>query len=188
MTDVNLHALGPLAPLAGTWEGAKGKDESPDDDRGLGKNDFRERLVLTPTGRIDNHEQVLYGLRYATVAWRLDEQDSFHEENGYWLWDAANKQVMRCFCVPRGITVLAGGTVESDLMEFSIAADLGSHTYGICSNQFLDREFRTVRYELKITVHDADSWSYFEDTQMEMPGRDDLFHHTDANTFRRVES
>ena len=101
-------------------------------------------------------------------------------------WDAAAKQVLRCFIVPRGVTVLAGGTVEPDATTFDISADAGSDTYGICSNKFLDREFKTVRYELTITVHGRDSFSYKEDTQLKLKGRQELFHHTDANTVKRV--
>ena len=64
--------------------------------------------MLDPFGPEHNHAQVLYGLRYSTTAWRLKEESPFHEELGYWLWDPAEKQVMRCFMVPRGVTVIAG--------------------------------------------------------------------------------
>jgi hypothetical protein len=181
-----LKYLGPLASLAGVWEGDKGADVAPADDRGTERNAFRERLTFEPFGPVKNHEQELYGLRYATVAWRLGEDVPFHEETGYWLWDAVAKQVLRCFIVPRGITVLAGGTVEPDATKFDISAAAGSDTYGICSNKFLDREFKTVRYERTITVHGRDSFSYKEDTQLKLKGRQELFHHTDANTVKRV--
>jgi hypothetical protein len=76
--------------------------------------------------------------------------------------------------------------VEPDATSFQISADAGSDTYGICSNKFLDREFKTVRYELTVTMHSRDSFSYHEDTQLKMKGRSDLFHHTDANRVTRV--
>jgi hypothetical protein len=106
---------------------------------------------------------------------------------GYWLWDAQAKQVMRCFIVPRGVSIIAGGTVEPNAKSFELAADVGSETYGICSNQFLDKEFKTVRYELRVTVHDDQSFSYEEDTQLQIKGQKELFHHTDKNTLKRVE-
>jgi hypothetical protein len=178
--------LGPLAALAGIWEGDKGHDDAPADDRGAEVNLFRERIVFEPTGLVQNHEQKLYGLRYATTAWRIGETAAFHEERGYWMWDAASSTVMRCFVVPRGITVIAGGRVEPAARAFELSATLGSNTFGILSAPFLDREFRTVRYQLKVTIHDTDSFSYDEDTQMQMPGRQALFHHEDRNTLRRV--
>ncbi len=186
MTAEDIKLLGPLGPLAGTWEGDKGADVAPSDTRATAHSKFREHMVFDPIGRVDNHEQVLYGLRYATKAWRLGEENPFHEEVGYWMWDAANKQVLRCFLVPRGISVIAGGTVEADAKVFELAAEYGSSIYGICSNQFLDEEFRTVRYWLKVTVHGDDSFSYEEDTELKMKGREQIFHHTDQNTLRRI--
>lgn len=178
--------LGPLAPLAGLWEGDKGDDTAPSDDRGTEHNRFRERITFDPMGPVRNHEQILYGLRYATTVWRIGEADPFHEEVGYWLWDAQAKQVMRCFIVPRGVTVLAGGTIEPGAQSFTLVAERGSSTYGICSNQFLDREFRTVRYELTVTVLNGNTFRYEEDSQLLMPGRPDVFHHRDQNTLVRV--
>ena len=79
--------LGPLSTLAGTWEGTSGEDTAPSGDRQTRVSRYRERLVFTPTGRVDNHEQILYGLKYSTTAWRLGESDPYHEELGYWMWD-----------------------------------------------------------------------------------------------------
>jgi hypothetical protein len=93
---------------------------------------------------------------------------------------------MRSFMIPRGVTVLAGGTAAPDARQFDLAADAGSETYGICSNRFLLREFQTVRFEMTVTIHDADSFSYDEDTQLLMKGRAELFHHRDRNTLYRV--
>lgn len=187
-SDENVRNLGPLAALAGIWEGGTGVDDAPaDPDRTqLAVSKYRERLVLEPIGRVDNHQQVLYGLRYATTAWREGADVSFHEEVGYWLWDAANKQVLRSFIVPRGVTVQAGGTVEPDAKTFSISAEAGSGTYGICSNLFLEEEFKTVRYDLTVTVHDDGTFSYEEDTQLQIKGRADIFHHIDRNRLKRV--
>lgn len=94
--------LGPLAIFAGVWEGDKGDDIAPSDDRGTENNKFRERMTFEPILPVTNHEQSLFGLRYATVAWRLGEPNPFHEEVGYWLWDPKATQVLRCFIVPRG--------------------------------------------------------------------------------------
>ena len=182
------HELGPLAGLAGIWEGEKGTDTAPDDDRVSKEiNRYRERMTFAATGLVENHDQSLYGLRYATTAWRLGEDDPFHEELGYWLWDANAKQVLRCFMIPRGVTIIAGGTAEPDARSFSLVAEVGSETYGICSNRFLDREFKTVRYELEFEQRDATTIHYREDTILEIRGLDEPFHHTDENTLTRVE-
>ncbi|MBW2423307.1 MAG: FABP family protein [Deltaproteobacteria bacterium] len=178
--------LGPLAALAGVWEGDKGLDQSPDPARQLMETPYRERMVFEPMGPVDNHEQQLFALRYATTAFRIGEEEGFHEELGYWLWDGQDRQVMRCFLVPRGVTILAGGDAEPDARRFQIAAEVGSETYGICSNRFLDREFKTVRYELEVTVQDDGSLHYAEDTQLQIKGQGEIFHHRDENTLKRV--
>ncbi len=188
MSDEGLETLGPLAALAGVWEGTRGADVAPSEpERAVAKSDYRERLVLEPIGRVDNHEQILYGLRYSTRAWRIGAKDSFHEETGYWLWDAEREVVLRCFIVPRGVSVVAGGSAKADARLFQLSAEAGSDVYGICSNAWLDAQFKTLRYTLSVTVHDDGSWSYEEDTVLRIAGQDELFHHTDANTLRRVE-
>lgn len=177
---------GPLAHLAGVWEGNKGDDIAPSDDRNTENNKFRERIVFEPFGPVDNHEQRLFGLRYLTQAWRLGEDSSFHEETGYWLWDSSTKEIMRCFLIPRGVSVIAGGKYQDGANEFELSAMLGSPTYGICSNPFLDREFQTVEYKLKVTLLGDGKFSYHEDTVLKIKGNPNLFHHTDQNTLTRV--
>jgi len=187
MSEEIINNLGPLTHLAGIWEGSKGDDIAPADERTETENNkFRERFQFEPMGPANNHEQQLYGLRYSRTAWRLGEANAFHEDLGYFLWDKKAQQVLRCFIIPRGIAVLAGGTVKEDAKEFKLSATAGSDTYGICSNKFLDAEFKTVSYDLKITYSDSDSFSYEEDTQLKIKGQDRIFHHTDKNTLKRI--
>jgi len=184
-TDEILSHLGPLAALAGIWAGDQGIDIAPSS-HGPAQTNFRERITFEPMGPVTNGPQTLYALKYSTTAWPLDSQDAFHEELGYWLWDAEAGMVMRCFIVPRGVNVLAGGIAEADDKAFTMAADVGSETFGISSNPFLDKAFKTVRYELSVTIHDANSFSYAEDTQLQIPNAPALFHHTDSNTLMRI--
>ncbi len=141
MTDEDTHELGPLAALQGVWEGvSRAPMFRPDDDRTeIERNAFRERLEFEPTGLVENHEQSLYGLRYFRVAWRLGAEDPFHEQVGYWLWDAEAKQVMLSFVVPRGICVLAGGPAEPDAKSFRLEAEEGSDVFGISSGTLSQR-------------------------------------------------
>ena len=59
-------------------------------------------------------------------------------------------------------------------------------TENICSNKFLAEEFRLVHYEVNIEIHDDDSFSYAEDTVLQIKGQDEPFHHKDSNTLHRV--
>jgi len=184
------NELGPLAPLLGIWEGGHGTDLAPSDkpetDRQLATSKYRERMVFEETGRVDNHEQKLFGLRYNTTAWRLGSDDPFHEEVGYWMWDPASKLVIRSFMPPRGMAILAGGTAEPDATEFALEAAAGSEVFGICSSPFLTKEFKTVRYTLAVNTSTKDELHYEEHMFMKMKDVEELFDHSDINTLRRV--
>lgn len=102
----------------------KGDDVAPADDRTqIENNKFRERMTFIPMGPNDHQSQVLYGLDAPTTAWRIGGSKPFHKEMGYWHWDAKAKQVMKSFLIARGMTILAGGTVEPDADHFELAAD-----------------------------------------------------------------
>ena len=179
---------GPLAGLIGEWEGDQGVDVSFHNDKGkIAETPYFEKTSFKPFGPVDNGKQVLYGLDYRTTAWRKGEEhlDPFHTEVGYWLWDAANKQVMRCFMVPRGSTIIAGGTAEAGASEYVMGATLGSMTYGILSNQFLDEFAKTIGFDVTIKI-DGDTFTYDETTTVEHARSADLILHTDRNTMKRV--
>ena len=179
---------GPLAPLAGVWEGDNGLDVSFVHRHGqVRETRFRERAQFAAFGPVENGRQVLYGLDYRTAAWREGEQDPFHTEVGYWLWDAADGQVMRCFVVPRGSMVLAGGTAAASDRAFTMDAEVGSETYGVLSNRYLSGAARTVAYHLEVTVGD-DWWSYEETATLEHAEHSrELLGHSDRNRLERVE-
>ncbi|MCK5359131.1 MAG: FABP family protein, partial [Gammaproteobacteria bacterium] len=143
-------------------------------------------VVLEPLGPVKNGPQEMYGLRYAMTAYRLGEDEGFHEELGYWLWDEGNGQVIRCIMVPRGVLVNAGGDATADSKSFHLKAEVGSETYGVMSNKYLDESYKTMEYSIDININDDGSFSYKQDTQLWIPVKEAIFHHTDQNTLYRV--
>lgn len=180
-----LVQLGPLRPLAGTWTSATGVDVHPDVD-GSERDIYVERYDLQPIDPQTNGPQVFFGLRYHTHIVKPGEVETFHDQVGYWLWEPATNTVLHSLTIPRGQALLAGGIAEPDATEFEVTAMLGSATFGIVSNPFLDQNFRTVSFRMKVTVNADGTWSYDEDTVMEVAGRTEPFHHTDRNTLTRV--
>lgn len=179
---------GPLAFYIGHWESKEysGKNKAPDPDRNEENTNFRQEMIFTPAGLTENHEQALYALNYQTKAWEEDgDEEPFHQEVGYFIWDKENRQIMKCFSVPRGISAIAGGTTEETDNAFTLNAKVGSETYGICSNIFLDQEFKSISYDVTFTIIDKDTFSYEENTQIKMKGRDSLFQHTESNVMIR---
>jgi len=177
---------GPLGPLAGEWEGEGGLDTafSHSQDKVLG-TPYLEKCTLKPFGPVDNGSQHLFGLDYRSAMWRGDEENPFHTEVGYWLWDAATGEVTRGFVVPRGITVLAGGTATADAKAFTLKAAQGGAQYTIGENLYLAENASTLSYEVTITVG-KDVWSYDETTMLRMKEFDEPFAHTDHNSLQRV--
>jgi len=179
---------GPLAGLIGTWEGDKGVDVSYHNEEGkIGETPYFERTTFKPFGPVANGKQELYGLDYRTSAWRKGEEhlNPFHTEVGYWLWDAAAQTVIRCFMVPRGSVIIAGGQSEPGATEFTMDAKLGSTTYGVLSNEYLDKNAKTTSYDCTIKVTD-DSFSYDETTVYEHYSSKEPIMHTDRNTMKLV--
>jgi hypothetical protein len=186
MTDT---LYGPLRFYIGKWqsEGFEGENRAPDPDRKVENTKFRQEMTFEAIGDVENHEQLLYALRYHTRAWEEGDNDKpFHEEVGYFIWDKANRQVLKSFIVPRGIAVNAGGTAEENATDFTVYAELGSNTYGVCSNKFLDKEFQTISYQIKFEFIDEDVFCYDETTKIKILGQDKIFDHTEKNTLRRV--
>lgn len=179
--------LGPLAGLAGSWEGDQGIDISYHHDVGeIVETPYREKVELKPFGPVDNGVQQMFGLDYRMAAYKQGEDEPFHTEVGYWLWDAKAGQVLRCFMVPRGQVVIAGGNAAADAKSFSMSAENGSNTYGILSNQYLQEFSTTPTYTCDITVNDDGSWSYDECTVYEVKSKGMTVQHTDRNTLRKV--
>jgi hypothetical protein len=178
---------GPLAALIGDWEGDGGLDRAFSHSKNeVLDTPYTEKVTMKPFGPVDNGNQHLYGLDYKTAMWRGNEENPFHTEVGYWLWDGATGEVLRGFVVPRGITVLAGGTAAADAKQFTMRADLGGSQYSISENQYLTKNASSVSYEVTITINDDGSWSYAESTKLKMNEFPDLFDHSDHNTLRRV--
>jgi hypothetical protein len=180
-----LANLGPLAPLAGIWEGTSGDDAHPDVD-GTERNTFVERTELQPIDRQTNGPQLFYGLRYHTHIVKPGEAETFHDQVGYWLWEPATGTVTLTLGIPRGQVLLAGGTAEPDATEFEVRAAVGSEVYGILSNPYLDQAFRTLSYRMSVTVHPQGTWSYEEEGVLAIPDRAEPFSHIDRNTLTRV--
>jgi hypothetical protein len=181
---VALRNLGPLAPLAGVWEG-EGLDTHPVAEGGEDER-YRERMELLPIDPQPNGPQLLYGLRYHQHVNKLDEVLTFHDQVGYWLWEPATGTILQTLAIPRGQVAMASGTAEPGARRFTVKATLGSPTAGITSAPFLHENFRTLEYTITVTVNDDGTIGYEQDTVLQIAGRPEPFHHTDRSRLHRV--
>jgi hypothetical protein len=187
-TDVDpdtLANLGPLRRLAGIWEGTKAVDLNPKAD-GPERRIFREHIELQPIDPQANGPQLLYGLRYHTHI-NTDEEDiTFHDQVGYWLWEPATGLVMQTLAIPRGQIAMASGQATPDATGLVLTATRGTTDYGICSTAFLEYAFRTDSYQIEIAFNDDGSWSYTTDTMLTVHGQPEPFRHRDQNRLTKV--
>jgi hypothetical protein len=184
--DVNTLAnLGPLTSLAGIWEGLRGMDVNPKPE-GPRRQAYLEHIELQPIDPQANGPQLFYGLRYHTRVIKPGEVETYHDQVGYWLWEPATGTVLHSLAIPRGQVALAVGRASTDARSFEVAAQRGSTEAGICSTAFLEHAFTTLEFRIKVRVNEDGTWSYEEDTVLQVKGQGAAFHHTDRNTLARI--
>lgn len=180
-----LNNLGPLRRLAGIWEGERGIDVNPKAD-GPETRKYYERIEMHPIDPQANGPQLFYGLRYHIHVNTREEDITFHDQVGYWLYEVSTGLILQTLAIPRGQIAIAAGHAKPDAKRLVVKAERGQTEYGICSTTFLDLAFRTDSYELTIDFHDDGSWSYVSDTMLAVKGRDDIFQHRDRNTLSKI--
>jgi hypothetical protein len=180
-----LANLGPLRRLAGIWEGDKGVDLNPKAD-GPERRVFHERIELQPIDPQANGPQLFYGLRYHIHINAPEEDATFHDQVGYWLWEPATGLVLQTVAIPRGQVAIAAGQATAGADTLSLTATRGQTDYGICSTTFLEQAFRTDSYKIDVTFNADGTWSYISDTVLQVHGRPQPFLHRDRNTLTKV--
>ena len=180
-----LANLGPLRRLAGVWQADKGIDINPKAE-GPERRTFIEHIRMDPIDPQANGPQLFYGLRYHVHINTPEEDITFHDQVGYWLWEPATGLIMQSLAIPRGQVVLAKGAASDDGRTLKVAAERGSTEAGIASTAFLEYAFRTDAYALTVTFNDDGSWSYVSDTMLMVRGRTEAFRHRDRNTLTKL--
>lgn len=180
-----LANLGPLTRLAGRWEAHKGIDINPKADAPE-RRSFIERVSFDPIDPQTNGPQLFYGLRYHTHITTREEDITFHDQIGYWLWEPATGLILQTLAIPRGQVALAAGHAKPGDDSLSLVATRGQTQDGICSTAFLEQAFRTDSYRIDIAFHGDDRWSYDIRTTLMIHGRTEPFDHHDTNTLKRT--
>jgi hypothetical protein len=180
-----LANLGPLTRLAGRWEAVKGIDIAPKA-AGPEQRTFIERIVFDPIDPQANGPQLLYGLRYHIHITTREEDITFHDQVGYWLWEPATGMVLQTLAIPRGQVLLASGQAKPGDDHLRVTATRGQTDYGICSTAFLEYGFRTDSYSIDIAFEGDDAWRYDIRTMLTVHGQPGPFEHHDTNRLIRT--
>lgn len=175
---------GPLAGLIGVWEGDKGMDIAPEPD-GIEENPYYETITYEACGELTNaNKQIVAGIYYRQTVRRKSDNNIFHDQIGYWMWDAKEKTIMNGFVIPRAVSVLAGNIYEANPDEagniiIEVTAKLNDKNWGIIQSPFMQNNALTTAFEQKIIIG-KNKLSYSETTMLDIYGKP--FEHTDDNS------
>jgi hypothetical protein len=101
------------------------------------RREYLERIDMQPIDPQANGPQLFYGLRYHVHILATDEDTTFHDQVGYWLWEPATGLVLQSLAIPRGQVALASGQASADATSLTVSAKRGQTDYGISSTSFL---------------------------------------------------
>jgi len=177
---------GPLAQLIGKWSGNIGLDIAPASDGSPDESPFTNEITFTVAGAAENaEEQELVAVKYHHVVRRSDNGHIFHDQIGHWIYEPSTQLVMHSLTIPRGVCLLAGGTIEDSNGEsvFDVSATAGSETYGIVQSPFMLKKAKTNAFHIKMTIKN-NQLTYREVTFLHIYGKD--FEHIDTSTLQRV--
>ena len=187
MSENKEIVYGPLGDLIGVWHGDKGLDIAPEPE-GDESNPYYETLTFTAIGDVTNAEtQVLAVLHYRQIVQRKSNDKIFHDQTGYWMWDANAGVIMHSLTIPRGVSVLAGGVYagkkeDNGRIVLEVAAGLNNKDWQIIQSPFMQDNARTTDYCHCISVG-KDKLSYSQTIMVEIYGK--VFEHTDQNELIR---
>ena len=185
MSDESVINYGPLTDLIGVWSGDNGRDVAPEPD-GAETNPYFETITFTAIGDVTNAEsQVLSALHYRQIVQRKSDNEIFHDETGYWMWDSKTDIVIHSLVIPRGVCVLAGGKhsdTNNNSTTLEVSAKVDDQDWHIIQSPFMRDNARTTEFHHTMTV-DSEKLTYTETIMLDIYGK--VFEHTDSNNLTR---
>ena len=183
MSEIVEINYGPLAALVGVWKGDKGMDIAPESD-GTEENPYYETFTITEGGDLTNaEEQVISVLHYRRIVTRKADDGVFHDETGYWMWDAKTNVIMHSLNIPRAVSLLAGSTLTEEnysngKLAIEVNAGIDNEDWGIVQSPYMKTKALTKNYKQVLTVENG-KMTYAETTMLDIYGKE--FEHTDKN-------
>lgn len=174
---------GPLTQLIGVWKGDKGLDVAPTKE-GDNKISYHETISFSAIGDVTNAStQTLSVLHYRQIVQRKEDDEVFHDETGYWMWDPDAKIVMHSLQIPRAVCVLAGGlyTGEQDTKEqvvIEVSANCEGPDWKIIQSPFMEKNAKTTEFKQTLKISENELL-FSETTMLDIYGK--TFTHTDEN-------
>ena len=177
---------GPLFQLIGRWSGNKGLDVAPDAAANPDKSAYSDELIVTPSGPAENaEEQQLVSVKYHHLVRKKATGRIFHDQIGHWIYEASTGLIMHSLTIPRGVCILAGGSIRKDEQgtHFEVSANTDNKDFGILQSPFMKSKARTDSFNMTLTVNE-NSLSYVERMWLDIYGK--KFEHIDKSLLHKV--
>ncbi len=179
---MNKSIKNPLSKLIGVWKGDSGVDLAPKPIKDE-NNPYYETLTFEPVDiEIENaEEQELIAVKYDLIVREKSNDKVSHSEVGYWIWDKNENTIMNSFSIPRGVCVLAGGTIKGigNKLILNVSAENEDSKWGIIQSPFMLKKAKTLAFCREFIIVD-NTLTYTQETTLDIYGK--IFNHTDDNT------
>ena len=155
---------------------------------GLEENPYYETITFSAIGNVTNAEsQILAAVHYRQIVQRKSNDQIFHDETGYWMWDAQVNVVMHSLNIPRAVSLLAGGVYNDEKSAegsvlIKVSAALNDKDWQIIQSPFMRDNACTKEFHHQINISNG-KLLYKETTMVEIYGK--VFEHTDQNELIR---
>jgi len=183
---INGMDFGPLAQLVGTWETMEGAgvDVAPakiGSEQGAGSlavSPFFEKMTFEAAADAENaSDQYLVALYYKQEVFRKSDGSKFHDQRGYFIYDAKNQMVYNSFCVPRTTCVTAEGPAGKTMT-------LTAPARGIAEGAYMTEKASTTGFSMNIKIEE-NKLTYSQNTMLNIYGQS--MSHADSSTLIRVK-
>lgn len=179
---------GPLTGLIGEWRGDKGTDVAPEPEDGSEVNKYFESIIFSEALETSNaEEQRVSAVHYTQKVQRISTGKVIHQETGYWIWEHETNKIVNALTIPRGLALLAGGSVAEDdngNLVFDVKSTQEDPNWKLVQSPFLRQKADTKSVQKTFTLK-GDSLSYQQRIVVDIYGNE--FDHTDENTLTRVK-
>jgi len=100
---------------------------------------------------------------------RKSNDEIFHNQTSYWMWDAAAGTVMHSLMIPRSVGLIAAGACvrSGDDLVFDVSATLGDEDWGVVQSPFMRDNASTREFRQKMTLS-GDTLSYAQTTLVDI--------------------
>ncbi|MBV1909478.1 MAG: FABP family protein [Kangiellaceae bacterium] len=177
---------GPLFQLLGKWVGERGLDIAPDAQAQPDKTAYSDELIFSAAGPAENaEEQQLVAVKYHHIVRKKENGKIFHDQIGHWIYESATGLIMHSLTIPRGVCILAGGTIKKNQegTHFEVKASVDSDDFGILQSPFMKDKAKTKSFAMTLSIN-ADELSYQQTMSLDIYGKQ--FEHVDKSKLRKV--